>query len=131
MRRKGWRNLAFSSFLQKYKKGIYISNIWVYDKGENRNRRRWPTGETGRKDNAMFDSINIEALCKSCDVLYRRCSELPIGERHGSAWLFDKVMRVFDDPAAVSVTIPVYINCVGAGEATISRDGSLVMRASH
>ena len=78
-----------------------------------------------------MNNINTEALIKSCDSLYRRCSELPIGERHGSAWLFDKVMRVFDDPAAVSVTLPVYINCVGKGEATLSRDGSLVMRVNH
>ena len=73
-------------------------------------------------------NINYAALADACDKVARRCTEIPLGQFHGSAWLFDQCMRVFDHPAAVSATFSVYINLVGNGEVTIGRDGSLEMR---
>ena len=72
--------------------------------------------------------IDYPDIVHACDLAARRCSELPLGHHHGSAWLFDQCMRVFDHPAAVSVTFQVYINLVGEGEVTIQRDGKLIMR---
>ena len=80
----------------------------------------------------MFDHINLDALLATTDRVCKRvASEVPLGEHHGSSWLFDRLMRMFEDRAVVSVTIPVYINLVGPGEVTIGRDGSLVIRRSE
>lgn len=66
-------------------------------------------------------------LIDACDKLQRRCTKI-CDTYHGGAWLFDKLCRYFDaEPAAVSITIPVTVNLVGDREATISRDGSLVI----
>lgn len=75
--------------------------------------------------------INYERIAQACKRAEVRCSELPLGHHHGAAWLYDQVMRVFDHPAATSVTYEVYINMVGEGTIEIGRDGSLVMRAKH
>ena len=73
-------------------------------------------------------AINSSALAESCDLIAKRCITIA-NTRHGSAWLFDKLMRYFEsEPAVVDVTIPVYINLIGAGEATINRDGHVTMR---
>ena len=72
-------------------------------------------------------------LIDACDKVARRCTTI-CGGYHGSAWLFDNLARFFSNPgnhACVAITIPVYINLVGEGEATIGRDGSLVMRRAH
>lgn len=75
--------------------------------------------------------IHNPNLLTACDTVIRRCTTV-CGGYHRSAWLFDKLMRSFDsDPAAVTVTIPVYINLVGPGTAEIGRDGSVIMRADH
>ena len=74
-----------------------------------------------------------EKLLQACDKVARRCATI-CGEYHGSPWLYDKLMRFYSDPgnaAAVSVTIPVMLNVVGPGTAEISRDGGLIMRATH
>lgn len=75
-------------------------------------------------------NINIPKLIESCDTIAKRTTSIA-ETRHGSAWLFDKLMRLFEgSPATVSVTIPVFINApvMHKGEATIGRDGSLIMR---
>ena len=73
-------------------------------------------------------NVNVKELIKTCDAVERRCTKI-CGGMHRGSYLFDKLMRFFSsEPAAVSVTVPVYINCVGNGEATIGRNGSLVMR---
>lgn len=70
-------------------------------------------------------------LQKACDLVSRRCTEI-CDTFHGSAWLYDKLMRYFNsEPSAQSITIPVCINLVGDGTAEIGRDGSLIMRANH
>ena len=74
-------------------------------------------------------TINTSALIETCDTLARRCIKLA-DTYHGSAWLFDKLMRAFENsPATVAITIPVYIGSpvMKPGEATICRDGSLQM----
>ena len=72
-----------------------------------------------------------ENLVTACDTLARRCVTM-CGGYHGSAWLYDKLMRYFSaEHAASEITIPVYINLVGPGTAEIGRDGSLIMRADH
>lgn len=69
-----------------------------------------------------------ENLLKACDTVDRRCCTICDGI-HGSSWLYDKLMRFFEsEPSAVSVTIPVYINFVGKGTATIGKDGNVVFR---
>jgi len=82
----------------------------------------------GRKGFLM--ELYNESLIIACDKIARRCPQI-CGAFHGSAWLYDKLMRFFGNPAnhaVVSVTIPVYINLVGDGVAEIGRDGSLTMR---
>lgn len=74
-------------------------------------------------------NINTSNLIQSCDTLSRRCSQIA-DTYHGSSWLFDKLMRLFESSEAIeSVTIPVFINApvMHKGEATIGRDGSLTM----
>lgn len=75
--------------------------------------------------------LDYPAISHACDLVQQRCSQIPIGMNHGSCWLYDQVMRAFSDPAVASVTYAVYVNCVGPGEATIGRDGSLVMRRAQ
>ena len=75
-------------------------------------------------------ATNTQNLIQACDTISHRCTMIA-GTHHGSAWLFDKLMRYFDsDKAATSVTIPVFLNApiLKEGEATIGRDGSLQMR---
>lgn len=75
--------------------------------------------------------IHNNALLTACDKVAQRCPVI-CGGYHSSSWLFNKLMRFFEsNTAAVSVTIPVHINLVGEGEATIGRDGSLVLTANH
>lgn len=74
-------------------------------------------------------NINTSKLIQSCDTLSRRCSQIA-DTYHGSSWLFDKLMRLFESSEAIeSVTIPVFINApvMHKGEATFGRDGSLTM----
>ena len=75
-------------------------------------------------------NINTSKLIESCDLLSQRCTQIA-DTHHGSSWLFDKMMRAFEaSSACTSITIPVFINApvMGKGEATIGRDGSLIMR---
>lgn len=71
-------------------------------------------------------TTNCAAIAHACDLVARRCTTIA-GTMHGSAWLFDQVMRAFDFKPCVSVTYDVYINLVGNGQATIDRDGNLTM----
>lgn len=78
----------------------------------------------------MTKEIGKWKLMMNCDKLARRCTKIA-GTQHGSAWLYDKLMRFFESaPAAESITIPVYINApvMSEGEAEFSRDGSMVLR---
>ena len=77
--------------------------------------------------------INTQELLKACETLRRRCITIA-DTQHGSAWLFDKMMRLFEgSDATVAVTIPVFIGepIMDDGFATIGRDGSLVMSRYH
>lgn len=71
--------------------------------------------------------MNTSKLIESCDFLSHKC--IRIAETyHGSAWLFDKLMRFFDsNKACVSIALPVTLNIPNGMEAvaTICRDGSL------
>lgn len=73
--------------------------------------------------------VNTAELIKACDTVAKRCTRIA-GTNHGSAWLFDKLMRWFESSNCKAVTIPVFINepVMSEGEAEIGRDGSLVMR---
>ena len=75
--------------------------------------------------------IDYCEVSKACDKLCNRCSQVPLGHFHGRYWLFDQLMRAFDNKAlpANSVTYEVMLNLPGAGSyfATIFRDGRLVM----
>lgn len=69
---------------------------------------------------------NIQNLITSCDYLGHNCIRIA-DTQHGSAWLFDKLMRYFtSEQSAVAVTIPIVTNR-GCGEATISRSGQLTI----
>lgn len=75
-------------------------------------------------------NINVSGLIETCDKVSRRCIKIS-DTYHGSAWLFDKLMRYFEsETSVVSVVIPVFINApiMAEGEAIIGRDGSLVLR---
>lgn len=77
----------------------------------------------------MDNNIDIQNLITACDLVARRCTEIA-GTHHGSAWLFDRLMRYFErEQSARAVTIPVFINApaMRKGKATIGRDGSLTM----
>ena len=66
----------------------------------------------------------------ACDSVTRKCITIA-DTMHGSAWLFDKMIRFFEaNEACVSITIPVFIGLpvMSPGEATISRDGSLIIK---
>lgn len=73
--------------------------------------------------------VNIVELIKTCDTVAGRCTRIA-DTNHGSAWLFDKLMRWFESSNCESITISVFINApvMSEGEAEIGRDGSLVMR---
>lgn len=72
---------------------------------------------------------NTDNIITACDNIARHCTEIGDG-RHGSAWLFDKVMRVFDFEPTEAVTYRVYINApvMSEGTVTIHRDGSYEIR---
>ena len=73
-------------------------------------------------------NIDYSAISASCDKVARNCTHIA-NTLHGSTWLFDKLVRYFSKcPAARAVTIPVTINMVGPGFATLGRDGSLVLQ---
>lgn len=75
-------------------------------------------------------NINISKLVDACDKVEARCTRIA-GTYHGSAWLFDKLMRFFESNiAAESVTFDVYLNIpiMSEGEAVISRNGELILR---
>ena len=76
-----------------------------------------------------MNNINVQELIKACDTIAMRCTRIA-DTNHGSAWLFDKLMRWFESSNCESITIPVFINApvMSEGEAEIGRDGSLVMR---
>ena len=74
-------------------------------------------------------NINVSELIKACDKVAQRCIKIA-NTQHGSAWLFDKLMRYFESEiGAESVTIPIFINApvMQYGVATIHRDGRLEM----
>ena len=74
-------------------------------------------------------NINIQSLISACDTVCRRCTMIG-GTRHGSAWLFDKLMRTFESHSAIEgVTIDVFINApvMKRGTVTINRDGTFSM----
>lgn len=71
--------------------------------------------------------IYNDELLKTCDKVARHCTSIA-DTYHGGAWLYDKLNRAFQNPACVSITIPVVINLVGNGEVEIGRDGSCIMR---
>ena len=67
---------------------------------------------------------------KSAEYISRHCIRI-CDTQHGSAWLFDKLARFFDQNKAVeSVVIQVFLNAplMCEGEATIHRDGSVQLR---
>lgn len=74
-------------------------------------------------------NINTEKLITACDMVAQKCVTIG-GKRHGSAWLFDQLMRAFTSPAVDSVTYSVYLNAplMCEGEAEINRHGDLILR---
>ena len=76
-------------------------------------------------------NLNTAQIITACDTLARRIITIG-GEWHGSAWIFDQCMRAFDNSKlpAQAITFSVYYNSpvMKPGEATISRDGSLICR---
>lgn len=75
-------------------------------------------------------NLNVSAIITACDKVARRCATIG-GGYHGSAWLFDKAMRAFDNShlPALSVTYEVTFNApvTRKGFAEIDRDGNLRM----
>lgn len=67
-------------------------------------------------------TTSYDRIAFACDRVAAKCTMI-CGGYHGSAYLFDKVMRVFDNQAICAVTYPVYWNLVGEAYATITRDG--------
>ena len=75
-------------------------------------------------------NINTTELINTCDRVAKVCIRID-DAFHSSSWLFDKLMRYFEsNEACVSVTIPVFLNApvMCRGEATIGRDGSLILK---
>ena len=72
---------------------------------------------------------NTQGILADCDKVARRCTTIA-GGYHGSAWLFNQVMRAFDFPPTEAVTYEVFINApvMKPGEVTIHRDGHMEMR---
>jgi hypothetical protein len=94
--------------------------------------RRGGTQPHPGKETTM-NNINTQALITACETISQRCTKIA-DTHHGSAWLFDKLMRYFSaEPSSVSVTVPVFINepVMADGEATISRDGTFTMRTAE
>lgn len=79
----------------------------------------------------MYKNINVEKIIKSCDTLAHRATSIE-GKYHGSSFLFDQCMRAFDNShlPAQAITFSVHINApiCKDGEATIYRDGTLIMK---
>lgn len=76
-----------------------------------------------------YSNINIDGVINACETLAHRIITIG-GERHGSAFIFDKCMRAFDcGMPAEAITFSVFINApvMKDGEATIHRDGTLEM----
>lgn len=72
-------------------------------------------------------NINITAISDACDKLAHRITKVE-GLHHGSAWMFDQVMRAFSfNPAITSVNFTVFFNAplMCEGMATIDRQGNL------
>lgn len=78
----------------------------------------------------MTTNINTPKLIESCDLLASRIVMIG-GEHHGSSFIFNQCMRLFDNKRlpAEAVTFSVFINApvMKPGEATIYRDGRLEM----
>lgn len=74
---------------------------------------------------------NTSAIIEACDKAAQRTITIA-GKHHGSAWLFDQVMRAFDFPPTEAVTYDVFINApvMKPGTVTIYRDGSMEMRTT-
>lgn len=76
-------------------------------------------------------SINFSGIADACERVYHRSTDI-CGVKHGSSWLFDKLVRYFDkEPAAVSVSVPVTLSFIGPGVCTIGRDGSLITQTAE
>lgn len=74
----------------------------------------------------MTHTVNTQDIIKATDTLYRVART---ADKHGSAWLFDKLMRYFTaEPAAMSVNIPIIYNTGKTGVAEIDRRGTLTTR---
>ena len=76
-------------------------------------------------------NLDVSAIITACDTLAHRIITIG-GERHGSAYIFDKCMRLFDNRKlpAQAVTFSVFLNApvMADGEATIYNDGRLEIR---
>ena len=72
---------------------------------------------------------NTDRIITACDNIARHCTQIA-GKCHGSAWLFNQVMRAFDFQPTEAVTYDVYLNApvMAEGEVTIHRDGSYQIR---
>lgn len=74
--------------------------------------------------------LNTTELIKTCELINQRCVKVA-DTQHGSAWLFDKLVRFFEaNTSATAITIPVIYNTplLGVkGYATIGRAGELTM----
>lgn len=78
----------------------------------------------------MTNDIDILKVIEGCEFIARHTSTIE-GKYHGSAWLFDQVMRAFDCKLpAQSITFAVFHNYpVGKyGTAEIDRQGHVTMR---
>lgn len=77
-----------------------------------------------------MSTLNVSAIITACDKVARRTTMIG-GGFHGSAWLFDKVMRAFDNShlPAQSITYAVTFNApvMREGFAEIDREGNLRM----
>ena len=82
----------------------------------------------------MYDNIDVSSVIDGCDFIARHVTTIG-GKYHGSAWLFDKCMRAFDNKhlPAQSITFAVFHNYpVGKpGTAEIDRQGHVTMRVYH
>lgn len=67
--------------------------------------------------------VNAQDIIKATDELFRKARTT---DNHGSAWLFDKLMRYFSkETSAISVNIPVIYNTGITGEVEIDRYGNI------
>lgn len=82
-------------------------------------------GKSEAEKGSSMKPINTSELINACDKVAHHCTTI-CGTHHGSAWLFDKLMREFTKCDALeAITIPVFINApvMAQGEAEIGRDG--------